>query len=55
VPPKNCPEVADADAGDMRLVMTKTVHDAVEAIEAWADDPDADLPACSDLKQEAAG
>lgn len=45
VPADNCPDVADLDP-DLRLVKAETVHDARLALEAWAADPDADLPAC---------
>lgn len=44
----NCPETLDLDTGDMRLVRAETMHDAVEAITAWAEDHDATLPTCED-------
>jgi PDZ domain-containing protein len=47
VPPDNCAEALGADNGDMRLVRADTMHDAVQAVEAWVDDPDAELPTCS--------
>ena len=47
VPPANCADALQAPNGDMRLVRADTLHDAVEALETWADDPDATLPACS--------
>ena len=34
----------DAGAGD-------TMHDAVDALEAWVDDPDADLPSCEEASR----
>ena len=46
VPPANCDEAIGAPNGDMRLVKATTMHSAREAIEAWAEDPDADLPSC---------
>ena len=46
VPPDNCGEALDAPNGDMTLVRADTMHDARTAIEAWVDDPGADLPAC---------
>lgn len=49
VPPANCPDIKDVNNGDMRLVLAETMHDAVEALKAWAKDRDADLPKCSDL------
>jgi PDZ domain-containing protein len=46
VPPDNCGDAVGAANGDMRLVKAASMHTAVEAIETWADDPDADLPTC---------
>lgn len=46
VPPANCDEALGAKAGDMRLVRTETLHSAVESLQAWTEDPDADLPTC---------
>lgn len=48
VPPDNCEAALGAPAGDMRLVRADTMHDARVAIEAWAEDPDADLPTCTE-------
>ncbi|HYG92051.1 MAG TPA: S16 family serine protease [Nocardioides sp.] len=45
VPPDNCTDVSGLDP-DLRLVKATTMHDARLAIEAWAEDPDAELPAC---------
>ncbi len=50
VPPANCPDTDDVNNGDMKLVLAETMHDAVTALKAWAEDPDADLPKCSDLE-----
>lgn len=44
----NCADTLDLDTGDLRLVRVETMHDAVEAISAWAEDRDADLPTCED-------
>ncbi len=49
VPPANCPDVEDVDNGDMRLMLAETMHDVVEALGAWVEDRNADLPKCSDL------
>jgi PDZ domain-containing protein len=49
VPPDNCDEALDAPNDDMRLVRADTMHDAVAAIEAWVEDPDAALPSCEDV------
>jgi PDZ domain-containing protein len=46
VPSANCREALGADNGDMRLVRTSTMHDAVDALETWVDDPNAELPSC---------
>lgn len=48
VPPANCEEALGADNGDMRLVRATTMKVALEAIEDWVADPDADLPSCED-------
>jgi PDZ domain-containing protein len=49
VPRDNCADALGADNQDMRLVRADTMHDARTAIEAWAADPDADLPSCEDV------
>ncbi len=46
VPSDNCDEVDGARPGDMRLVRATTMPQALEAVEAWADDHEADLPSC---------
>lgn len=48
VPPDNCSEALGADPGDMRLVKATTMRAALEAIQDWVADPDADLPSCED-------
>jgi Lon-like protease len=48
VPSANCREALGAENGDMRLVRTSTMHDAVDALKTWVDDPDADLPSCEE-------
>ena len=49
VPPDNCADALGAPAEDMRVVRAETMHDAVEAIEAWVADPDTeDLPSCDE-------
>ena len=48
VPPDNCADAIDAPRGSMRLVRAQTMPDALEAIEAWTADHDADLPECPD-------
>jgi hypothetical protein len=30
----------------MRLVRATTMHDVVDALKTWTDDPEADLPSC---------
>jgi Lon-like protease len=48
VPSGNCDEAlgADVDKDDIRLVKASTMHSAIESLEAYADDPSADLPSC---------
>ncbi|HWM72767.1 MAG TPA: S16 family serine protease [Nocardioides sp.] len=50
VPEANCEEALQADNGDMQLVLAQTMHTARLAIEEWADDRDAALPSCEDVK-----
>ena len=54
VPPDNCADTADVDSGPVRLVLAETMHSARVAIEAWAEDRDADLPTCADLERREA-
>lgn len=48
VPAGNCPDTRGLDTDDTRLVKVATMHDAVEEITTWVDDPDASLPTCED-------
>lgn len=48
VPPDNCEEALAAPHGAMRLVEAESTHSAIASIEAWVEDPDADLPRCGD-------
>lgn len=48
VPPANCADALTADSGDMRLVRADTFETALQAVEDWTADPDADLPSCED-------
>jgi PDZ domain-containing protein len=50
VPPDNCEAAAEAEVSDeeIRLVRAPTVRSAVRSLEAFADNPDADLPRCDD-------
>ena len=48
VPADNCDEVLDVDHGDMRLARATTMHDAIQSIEAWVEDPKASLPSCEE-------
>jgi len=45
VPEDNCGDVKGLDP-DMTLVKATTMHGALRALEAWADDRDTDLPSC---------
>jgi Lon-like protease len=47
VPAANCREALGASNGDMTLVRASTMHDVVDALETWVDDPDAALPSCA--------
>jgi PDZ domain-containing protein len=49
VPPGNCAEAlaADLDGRDIRLVRADTMSSVVEALEAFRDDPDTELPRCT--------
>lgn len=47
VPADNCADAYDAPAGDMRLTRVATLAEAVDAVEAWAEDPDTELPQCT--------
>jgi Lon-like protease len=46
VPADNCDDAYESPQGDMELVRVATMREAVDALEAHADDPDADLPRC---------
>ena len=46
VPADNCVDTRGARNEDMRLVKVRSMHSALESIQAWVDDPDADLPGC---------
>jgi PDZ domain-containing protein len=48
VPAANCAGVAGVDPEDMRLARVATLTEALDAISAWVEDPDADLPTCED-------
>lgn len=53
VPADNCDDAAESPQGDMELVRVATMSEAVEALERWAADRDADLPRCTDDTGEA--
>ena len=48
VPPDNCAEALEVDDGEPRLVRADTFESALESVQTWADDPDAELPTCED-------
>ena len=48
-PPDNCDDAKGAPNGDMRLVKAATMHSAVQSIEAWVKDHDADA---ADLRSD---
>ena len=53
VPPDNCAAALSArvDEDGIRLVRAPTVRSAVRSLEAFADDPDADLPECGEPRE----
>ncbi len=48
VPVDNCADALQADNGDMVLVRASTMHEVRVALEAYAEDPNAELPSCED-------
>ena len=48
VPEANCGDALGADNGDMELVRATTFVDTLAAVQAWVEDPDAELPSCED-------
>ena len=48
VPADNCNGVGGVDTEDMRLARVATLSEALDAVTAWAEDPDTDLPSCED-------
>jgi Lon-like protease len=50
VPAANCAAALGANVGEdeIRLVRATTMHEAVESLETYAEDPDAELPSCED-------
>lgn len=53
VPEANCADALTAHNGDMRLMMGRTMHEVRQALEAYAANPEADLPSCSDAEASA--
>ena len=49
VPEGNCADALSADNGDMRLMRASTMHEVRLALETYAADADAELPACEDV------
>lgn len=48
VPAGNCDEALGAPKDDVRLARVETMAQALDVVETYADDPDADLPSCED-------
>ena len=46
VPADNCDDAYESPNGDMELVRVATMSEAVDALELYAENPDADLPRC---------
>lgn len=53
VPAGNCDDAVESPQGDMELVRVGTMSGAVDAIRTWTEDPDADLPRCTDESGDA--
>lgn len=53
VPADNCDDALGVDDGDPRLVRVETFDQALEAVQSWAEDRDADLPSCEDAAEAA--
>lgn len=52
-PPGNCDEAVGAPDDDIRVVPVFTLEEARDAVTAYADDPEADLPTCEQVLEEA--
>lgn len=50
VPADNCDDALNAPNDDVTLVRVETFSDAMEAIQTWVEEPDADLPSCEDAE-----
>lgn len=48
VPSDNCSSVGSVDTGDMRLASVASMDEALDVIQTWTADEDADLPTCED-------
>lgn len=48
VPADNCADALGVDNGDMELIRASTMHEVRLALEAYAADPDAELPSCEE-------
>jgi PDZ domain-containing protein len=54
VPPGNCEEALGAPADGIRIARADDLTSAVDTVESWSDDPDAELPTCEDVVEEPA-
>ncbi len=52
VPAANCADALGVDDGDPRLVRVETFDDALESVQAWGEDRDADLPSCEETQDQ---
>jgi PDZ domain-containing protein len=50
VPPDDCAEALEVDDGSPLLVRADSFSSAVDSLEKWVKDPDADLPTCEDTE-----
>lgn len=53
VPPDNCEEALGADVDGIRLLRADTFDSTLAAIQDWVEDPDAALPSCEDVPDDA--
>lgn len=52
VPAENCEDALGVEDGNPRLVRVATFEGALDAVQAWAEDRDADLPSCEDEDED---
>jgi PDZ domain-containing protein len=48
LPAGNCDDLSGIETDDMTLASVESMQEALDVIETWVDDPDADIPTCED-------